>query len=159
MFNGTFYATNCTFTPYKRAEPTEEERLAKEAFCKKLKAKYAEDNRLRKEYELQRKKHKIPEYYYSPVYKSWCEFRSALTIYDEYYWQDEEDYYELYSAIFDEDVYDDKGNPLTSEYIGDHYVYRRFLFHDELIQAAAHPKRVKYAMNQCEDIEEFFNNV
>lgn len=45
------------------------------------------------------------------------------------------------------------------ENIDDLSIFRRFLFHDELIQAAAHPKRVQYSMDQCEDPEEYFNNI
>ena len=30
---------------------------------------------------------------------------------------------------------------------------------DELIQAALHPKRVQYSMSQCEDMEDYFNNI
>lgn len=38
-------------------------------------------------------------------------------------------------------------------------IFKRHLFHNELIQAAAHPTRVSYAMSQCEDPEEYFNNI
>ena len=57
--------------------------------------------------------------------------------------------------IFEDDC-DPDGCP---NYADDKDIWNRHLFHDELIQAAAHPKRVAYALSKCEDPEEYFNNI
>lgn len=58
------------------------------------------------------------------------------------------------------DIYEDECDPDgCPNYPPDEDVWKRHLYKDELIQAAAHPKRVSYAMSQCEDPEEYFNNI